>query len=93
MIAKQKPDFIALSEEMYKQHADETIRAQCRAREDFEARERATKKHIEKLTSENEALSSENEALSSEVEALSSEVDILRKIIETNNIEIPKSVN
>lgn len=91
MIAKQKPDFIALSEEMYKQHADETIRAQCRAREDFEARERATKKHIANLTSEIETLSSEVEALSSENEALSSEIDLLKKIIEANNINIPAS--
>lgn len=61
MLADKEPDFIELSKEMFKQHADETIRDQCRAREDAEARERATKRWIEELTLENEALTSEME--------------------------------
>lgn len=86
MAAKQKPDFIALSEEMYKQHADQTILAQCRAREDFEARERAVKKKLAELTSE-------NEVLTSELKELTSEIEVLKALLKANNIEFSDSVN
>lgn len=82
MLAKKEPDFIELSKEMFKQHADETIRQQCRAREDAIARERARERIIKQLSTENETLSTENETLSSEIE-------ILKQLLEEHNILIP----
>lgn len=88
MLADKEPEFLELSKEIYKQNADETIRQQCQAREDAEARERAIKKLIEELTSDNDALAaqlkaicSENQSLSSEISSLSSENERLKQLL------------
>lgn len=85
MLANQEPEFMELSKELYKKHADESIRAQCRAREDAEARECTTKKIISDLTSENQALASQNESLSSQNE-------LFKQLLADNHIAIPEDL-
>ena len=47
MIAEKNPYMIEAAEEMYARNADETIRAKCRAREDYNRRQRRIQKQLE----------------------------------------------
>jgi hypothetical protein len=51
------------SETLYTFNSEETIRAQCRAREDYIRRQKMFQYRIDELTEENDKLSSEIEAL------------------------------
>lgn len=47
MIAEKNQYMIEAAEEMYARNADETIRAKCRAREDYNRRQRRIQKQLE----------------------------------------------
>jgi septal ring factor EnvC (AmiA/AmiB activator) len=80
MLAKNEPIFKDAAETLYDLNADETIRAQCRAREDYNRQQSAIKYHIKeittelkKVTSEKQQLASENQQLTSKVQQITSE--------------------
>jgi hypothetical protein len=52
MIAKKDPAFQEASETLYVMNSDETIRAQCRAREDYYWMERSRQKEHERVLAE-----------------------------------------
>jgi hypothetical protein len=54
------------SKTLYEMNGDETVRAQCRAREDYEYRQKMFQRKMAELTSDNLALQSENNTLQSE---------------------------
>jgi polyhydroxyalkanoate synthesis regulator phasin len=62
------------SKTLYEMNGDETIRAQCRAREDYEYRQKMIQHKMAELTSDNLALQAEKATLQTEVEILNSEV-------------------
>jgi predicted RNase H-like nuclease (RuvC/YqgF family) len=53
-------------------NGDETVRAQCRAREDYEYRQKMMQHKMAELTSDNRALQAENDTLQSEIGKLRS---------------------
>jgi chromosome segregation ATPase len=80
MLAKNEPIFKDAAETLYNLNSDETIRAQCRAREDYNRQQSAIKYHIKeittelkKVTSEKQQLAAENQQLASEKQQLASE--------------------
>jgi regulator of replication initiation timing len=75
MLAKNEPIFQDAAETLCDLNADETIRAQCRAREDYNRQQSAIKYHIKEITTENQQLASENQQLASKVEQLTSRVN------------------
>jgi FtsZ-binding cell division protein ZapB len=85
------------SETLYTFNSEETIRAQCRAREDYIRRQKMFQYRIDELTTENETLlsendklSSENGRLSSENDKLSSDLEALRKLLDKHGIAYPE---
>jgi FtsZ-binding cell division protein ZapB len=74
-------------------NSDETIRAQCRAREDYDRLHNTIKLTIDGLKADNEQLSSENGKLSSENDKLISEVNELKKILQEHGITYISSIN
>jgi DNA anti-recombination protein RmuC len=80
MLAKNEPIFQDAAETLYDLNADETIRAQCRAREDYNRQQSAIKyrfkelnTELKKVTSELQKVSSEKQQLASEKQQLASE--------------------
>jgi regulator of replication initiation timing len=74
MLAKNEPIFQDAAETLYNLNSDETIRAQCRAREDYNRQQSAIKYHIKEITTENQQLVSKNQQLTSKVEQVSTEL-------------------
>jgi predicted transposase/invertase (TIGR01784 family) len=93
MIAKNDDALREASEALYSMNSDETIRAQCRAREDYDRLHNTIKLTIDGLKADNEQLTSENSKLSSEVGKLSSENNDLRKLLQEHGITYNPSVN
>jgi DNA repair ATPase RecN len=77
MLAKNEPIFQDAAETLYNLNSDETIRAQCRAREDYNRQQSAIKYHIKELNAKNQQLSAELQQVSSEKQQLVSEVQQL----------------
>jgi predicted transposase/invertase (TIGR01784 family) len=63
MLAKNEPIFQDAAETLYNLNSDETILAQCRAREDYNRQQKIIKHHIKELRAENKQLTSENQQL------------------------------
>jgi predicted transposase/invertase (TIGR01784 family) len=78
------------SKTLYEMNGDETVRAQCRAREDYEYRQKMFQRKMAELTSDNRALQSENDTLHSENDTLHSENDTLHFENNTLHSEIEK---
>ena len=77
MIAKNNEAFSEATQSLYRLNADEMIREQCRARQDYENHERyvretlaAQAQQIESQTLQIESLSNENELLKKRIEEL-----------------------
>jgi predicted transposase/invertase (TIGR01784 family) len=66
------------SKTLYEMNGDETVRAQCRAREDYEYRQKMFQRKMAELTLDNLALQSEKATLQSENDALQSENNTLQ---------------
>jgi predicted transposase/invertase (TIGR01784 family) len=66
------------SKTLYEMNGDETVRAQCRAREDYEYQQKMFQRKMEELTSDNLALQSENDTLHSKNNILQSENNTLQ---------------
>jgi predicted nuclease with TOPRIM domain len=77
MISKNDPNLTEASKTLYALNGDETIRAQCRARADYERLHNTIRITMEKLNADNERLTSENNTLTSENNTLTSEVGLL----------------
>jgi chromosome segregation ATPase len=93
MIAKNNASLLEASKALYSMNADETTRAQCRAREDYERLHNTIRYEMHKLSSENERLSTDNERLTSNVKSLTtdneklvSEVEALKKLLQDYGI-------
>jgi predicted transposase/invertase (TIGR01784 family) len=97
MIAKKDPAFQEASETLYVMNSDETIRAQCQAREDYYWMERSRKREYERVLTELESanskvsrLASENGTLHSELDAANSKVTDLMQYIAEQGIPLPE---
>jgi predicted transposase/invertase (TIGR01784 family) len=84
MIAKNDTAFLEASKTLYSLNADETIRAKCRAREDYERLQNTKNNIMNKLTEENRSLTAEKKKLSSENEEL-------KKLLQEHGISYPES--
>jgi uncharacterized protein (TIGR02449 family) len=73
MLAKNEPIFKDAAETLYNLNSDETIRAQCRAREDYNRQQSAIKYHIKEITTELKKVTTEKQQLTSKVEQVTSE--------------------
>jgi chromosome segregation ATPase len=71
MIAKNNASLLEASKALYSMNADETTRAQCRAREDYERLHNTIRYEMHKLSSENERLTSNVKSLTTDNEKLS----------------------
>ena len=87
MISKKNDALREASEALYIMNADQMIREQCRAREDYYRIQNTMNYKLEKVTAEKEELASENQNLSSKVEYLSSENKTLSSENETLSSE------
>jgi predicted transposase/invertase (TIGR01784 family) len=76
MIAKKDPAFQEASETLYVMNSDETIRAQCRAREDYYWMERSREKEHERVLAELDDANSRLDAANSKV------TDLMQYIID-----------
>jgi uncharacterized protein (DUF3084 family) len=74
------------SKTLYEMNGDETVRAQCRAREDYEYRQKMMQHKMAELTSDNRALQAENDTLQSENSTLQSEIGKLRLLLAEHGI-------
>lgn len=82
MIAKNNKILTSATESLYQLNADELIREQCQAREDFEKHERTQQK---KLTEQEATIKEQANALAekdSEIKKLADELALLRKEME-----------
>jgi hypothetical protein len=76
MAAKNDQYLQEACEALYSMNADNTIRAQCRARADYEFWERCTNQKIKDLTAERDAATVKNEVLTAERDAATAERDM-----------------
>jgi predicted nuclease with TOPRIM domain len=74
MLTKNEPIFQDAAETLYNLNSDETIRAQCRAREDYNRQQSAIKYHIKELNTELKKVTSEKQQLSSKIQQISTEL-------------------
>jgi uncharacterized coiled-coil DUF342 family protein len=88
MLAKNEPIFQDAAETLYNLNSDETIRAQCRAREDYNRQQKIIKHHIKELRAENKHLISENQQLAAEKQQIAAEK---QQITEKYDIATKKS--
>ena len=79
MITKNNEYLEEASETLYSMNADETIRAQCRARADYYRLHNTINRKMNELESKVEKLSFENEELASQIE-------VLKKLLVENDI-------
>jgi hypothetical protein len=77
MLAKNEPIFQDAAETLYNLNSDETIRAQCRAREDYNRQQSAIKYRFKELNTKLQQVSAELQQVSSEKQQLASEVQQL----------------
>jgi predicted transposase/invertase (TIGR01784 family) len=75
MAAKNDQYLQEACEALYSMNADNTIRAQCRARADYEFWERCTNQKIKDLTTERDAATAERDAATAERDAATAERD------------------
>jgi hypothetical protein len=90
MIAKKDPAFQEASETLYVMNSDETIRAQCRAREDYYWMERSREKEHERVLAELDAANSKLDAANSKVSSLTSKVTDLMQYITAHGLPLPE---
>jgi peptidoglycan hydrolase CwlO-like protein len=88
MIAKKDPAFQEASETLYVMNSDETIRAQCRAREDYYWMERSREKEHERVLAELDAANSELNAANSKLDAANSKVSSLTSKLDAANSKV-----
>jgi hypothetical protein len=74
------------AETLYDLNADETIRAQCRAREDYNSQQRAIKYHIKEITSELKKVTYEKQQLASENQKLIADAEFYKKLLDEHGI-------
>jgi FtsZ-binding cell division protein ZapB len=105
MIAKNDNVFLEAAQTLYSLNADETIRAQCRAREDYdrlhntinhkinklEEENKSLTTEVKSLATENETLTTENESLTTENKSLTTENETLKKLLQEQGIPYPRS--
>jgi hydroxyacyl-ACP dehydratase HTD2-like protein with hotdog domain len=77
MAAKNDQYLQEACEALYSMNADNTIRAQCRARADYEFWERCTNQKIKDLTMERDAATAERDAATAERDAATAKNEIL----------------
>jgi predicted transposase/invertase (TIGR01784 family) len=95
MLAKNEPIFQDAAETLYDLNADETIRAQCRAREDYNRQQSAIKYHIKEITTENQQLTSKVQMVTSEKQQLASElhqVSSEKQLLSSENQQLTSKV-
>jgi peptidoglycan hydrolase CwlO-like protein len=88
MIAKKDPAFQEASETLYVMNSDETIRAQCRAREDYYWMERSREKEHERVLAELDAANSKLDAANSKVSSLTSKLDAANSELDVANSKV-----
>jgi predicted transposase/invertase (TIGR01784 family) len=88
MIAKKDPDLLEATETLYALNGDETIRAQCQARDDYYWMQKMQQLEHERVLAELKELSSTNDALHSENNTLHSENRTLHLELDTVNSEL-----
>jgi septal ring factor EnvC (AmiA/AmiB activator) len=93
MIAKNDPAFLEASKNLYTLNGDETARAKCRARADYERLQNTYRIEMNQLRAEKELISAEKDQISAEKDQiskknhqLSTENDALKKLLLENGI-------
>jgi predicted transposase/invertase (TIGR01784 family) len=79
MIASKDTNLTEAAKTLYTMNCDKTIRDMCRAREDFERRERSVKRKMEQLTADKKQLTADKKQLAAENDAL-------KKLLEEHGI-------
>ena len=74
MIAEKNPYMIEAAEGMYARNADETIRAKCRAREDYNRRQRRIQKQLE---DQKNAIAEKDQAIAEKDQAIAEKDQII----------------
>jgi hypothetical protein len=87
MIAKKDPDLLEATETLYALNGDETIRAQCQARDDYYWMQKMQQLEHERVLAELKELSSTNDALHSQLNAANSENTTLHSELDAVNSE------
>ena len=77
MIAEKNQYMSEAAEEMYARNADETIRAKCRAREDYNRRQRRIQKQLE---DQKNALAEKDQALAEKAQKLQAALDRIAEL-------------
>jgi transcription initiation factor IIF auxiliary subunit len=92
MIAKKDPDLLEATETLYALNGDETIRAQCQARDDYywmqkmqQLEHERVLAELKKVSSTNDVLHSENNTLHLELDAVNSENRTLHSALDAAN--------
>jgi predicted transposase/invertase (TIGR01784 family) len=88
MIAAKDDALLDASKTLYSLNGDETIRAQCRAREDYDRLHNAINRTIEQLTADKEQLTADKEQLTADKEQLTADKEQL-----TSRMDILASEN
>jgi predicted transposase/invertase (TIGR01784 family) len=87
MLAKNEPIFQDAAETLYNLNSDETIRAQCRAREDYNRQQSAIKYRFKELNTELKKVTAEKQKLASENQQLTARLKILENRLAAQNKE------
>jgi predicted transposase/invertase (TIGR01784 family) len=90
MIAKKNAAFQEASETLYELNSDETVRAQCRAREDYYRMQRRQQREHERVLAELDDANSKVNYLSSELDTANSKVTDLLKYITDHGLPVPE---
>lgn len=85
MIAEKNQYMSEAAAKMYELNADEIVRQQCRAREEYERHERWMQRLYKEAKQETEAVKQETEAAKQETEAVKQEIEVANRKIETAN--------
>jgi methyl-accepting chemotaxis protein len=95
MIAAKDDALLDASKTLYSLNGDETIRAQCRAREDYDRLHNAINRTIEQLTADKEQLTADKEQLTADKEQLTADKEQLTADKEqlTSRVDILASEN
>lgn len=93
MAAKNNDIFTSASETLYRLNADELIREQCQAREDYERHERTVKKRLaeqaemlEKQSAQLEEKDAQLEEQNKKLKEKDSQLELFKKLLKENNI-------
>jgi predicted transposase/invertase (TIGR01784 family) len=90
MIAKKNAAFQEASETLYALNSDETVRAQCRARDDYYRMQQEQKIEYERVLTELDNANSKLDAANSEVSSLTSKVTDLMQYITAHGLPLPE---